>query len=92
MRLTSARKTAACFGRTCFPSFRNVIPPRGVRLRLANIARFVGHEHHGLQAATRKMTRLTEAINYMPSFVFQAGLAVEGLVKRDGRTDLLPRS
>ncbi len=28
MRLTSARKTAACFGRTYFPSFRHVIPPR----------------------------------------------------------------
>jgi hypothetical protein len=35
-------------------------------------------------------TRLTEAIDYVPNFVFQAVLAVEELVDRSSREDLLP--
>jgi hypothetical protein len=35
-------------------------------------------------------TRLTEAIDYIPNFVFQAILAVEELVDRSSRDDLLP--
>lgn len=45
-----------------------------------------GHYHmHGVRG-----NRLTEAIDYLPNFVFQAILAVGELVDRSSRNDLLP--